>query len=77
MGSTNGEIEYVKQEVLHVFDEWNDVTGWPDKFSGYYHEIKSIIEDAVVMAFNVANDEPIKTGLENDPTTATDTDITS
>lgn len=47
MGSTRGEIEFAKRRAAHVFDKWNDVTGFVPKFTSYYYEIHSCIEDAV------------------------------
>jgi len=47
MGSTKGEIEFAKRRALNIFDHWNDVTGFVKKFTGYYYEIQSCIEDAV------------------------------
>ncbi len=64
MSSTKGEIDYTIEQALHMFDEWNNITGWPEKFTGYYYELKAIVEDSVKMAFNVANNEPIKKGIE-------------
>ncbi len=47
MGATKGEIEFAKRRALNLFDKWNDCTGFVPKFSGYYYELQSVIEDAV------------------------------
>lgn len=58
MGSQRGEIEYAERRALNVFDEWNDATGFVEKFCGYYYEIQGIIKDAVHCGFQRAlNDE--------------------
>jgi hypothetical protein len=41
------EVDYAVRRALNIFDKWNDVTGCFEKFSGYYGEMTSIIEDAV------------------------------
>ena len=61
MSGTKGAVDYAVRRALNKFDEWNDVTGQFEKFSGYYYEIQSVIEDAVhcgfQRAFNV--EEPL------------------
>lgn len=47
MGSTKGEIEFAKRRAMNIFDKWNDVTGLVPKFTSYYYEIQSCVEDAV------------------------------
>lgn len=47
MGSSKGEIDFAVRRALNIFDRWNDCTGVVPKFSSYYYEIQSCIEDAV------------------------------
>jgi len=47
MKITKGEIEFAKRRALNLFDKWNDCTGLVPKFTGYYYELQSVIEDAV------------------------------
>jgi hypothetical protein len=42
-----GEMDYAVRRALNLFDKWNDITGYFQKFSGYYYEIQGVIEDAV------------------------------
>ena len=51
---TSGELEYAKRLALQLYDEWNDVTGFPAKFTSYYYEIQSLIENAVDIGAKVA-----------------------
>lgn len=44
---TRGQLAFAKRRALNKFDEWNDVTGFVGKHTGYYYEIQSIVEDAV------------------------------
>lgn len=44
---TSGELDYAIRMALNKFDEWNNVTGYFPKCTGYYYEIQSVIEDAV------------------------------
>lgn len=63
-----GQSEYAKRKALELFDEWNDVTGCFDKFTSYYYEICSVIEDAVEIGsmvalgidFKVENGKPVE-----------------
>lgn len=57
MSGTLGEIEYAIRRALNKFDQWNDVTGYVPKFSGYYYEIQSVIVDAVHCGFQRALDD--------------------
>ena len=54
-----GALDYAKQEAAHRFDKWNDVTGFPEKFCGYYAEIKGIVEEAAHIGFAVAHGEKL------------------
>lgn len=54
MGTTHGEIEFAKRRALNIFDKWNDITGFVPKFTGYYYELQSVIEDAVECGAQVA-----------------------
>jgi hypothetical protein len=53
MGSTKGEIEFATRRALNLFDEWNDTTGFVAKFTSYYYEIQSCIEDAVLCGVQI------------------------
>jgi hypothetical protein len=44
---TKGELELAIRRALNLFDQWNDVTGYVPKASGYYYEIQCCIESAV------------------------------
>ena len=57
MSGTKGEVNYAVRRALNKFDEWNDVTGKFEKFSCYYYEIQSVIEDAVHCGFQRALDD--------------------
>jgi hypothetical protein len=57
MGGTKGEIDYAVRRALNKFDEWNNVTGRFEKFSGYYYEMQGVIEDAVHCGFQRALDQ--------------------
>lgn len=57
MSGTKGEVEYAVRRAHNKFDEWNDVTRLIPKFSGYYYEIQSVIEDAVHCGFQRALDQ--------------------
>jgi len=52
------QIEYAKRKALQVLDEWLDVTGVVDRFSGYYDELCGIIETAVDIGSMVALEVP-------------------
>lgn len=54
MGLSVGEMEYAKRRALNIFDKWNDITGFVPKFTSYYYEIQSVIEDAVDCGAQVA-----------------------
>ena len=54
MGTTQGEIEFAIRRALNIFDDWNDDTGFVPKFTCYYYEIQSCIEDAVHCGVQVA-----------------------
>ena len=49
---------YARRRALQVFDEWLDVTGLVERYSGYYDELCSIIETAVDIGSMVALDVP-------------------
>lgn len=49
-----GQHEYATRKAHELFDAWNDVTGVFPKFTGYYYEILSVIEDAVRVGSMVA-----------------------
>lgn len=49
-----GQHEYAVRKAHELFDAWNDVAGVVHKFSGYYYEILSVIEDAVRVGSMVA-----------------------
>ena len=49
---------YARRRALQVFDEWLDVTGLVERYSGYYDELCSIIETAVDIGQMVALDVP-------------------
>jgi len=49
-----GQKEYAQRKALELFDAWNDVTGCFPKFTGYYYEICSVINDAVEIGSMVA-----------------------
>ncbi len=59
MGCKKGELEYAKQEACHRFDKWVDVTGFVQRHTSYYYELKSIIEETVDISFAVAFEQPI------------------
>ena len=42
-----GLIDNAIRRALNIFDKWNDVTGAIPKYSPYYWELQSVIEDAV------------------------------
>jgi hypothetical protein len=42
-----GQMADAKRRALNLFDQWNDVTGYFHKNTGYYYEIQGVIEDAV------------------------------
>lgn len=44
---TKGELDSAIRRAFNIFDDWVDVTGYPQKHTGYYYEIQGIIEDAV------------------------------
>jgi len=49
-----GEIDNAIRRALNLFDNWNNITGFVAKHTGYYYEIQSIIEDAVHCGVQVA-----------------------
>jgi len=49
---------YARRKALQVLDEWVDVTGVVDRFSGYYDELCGIIETAVDIGQMVALEVP-------------------
>ncbi len=59
MSGAKGEVDFAVRRALNIFDEWNDVTGYVPKFSGYYYELQSVIEDAVHCGFQRALDQHI------------------
>ena len=54
MSGTRGEIDFAVRRAHNIFDNWNDVTGKFEKFSGYYYEMQSVIKDAVHCGFQRA-----------------------
>ncbi len=54
MPGTTGEVDYAIRRALNIFDKWNDVTGFVPKFTSYYYELQSVIEDAVHCGFQRA-----------------------
>lgn len=54
MGTTKGELEFAKRRALTLFDKWNDCTGFVTKFTSYYYELQSCLEDAVECGAQVA-----------------------
>jgi len=54
MGTAKGEIEYAVRRAHNIFDYWNEQTGFVGKFTGYYYELLSVIEDAVHCGTQVA-----------------------
>ena len=42
-----GQLADAKRRALNIFDEWNNVTGYVEKHTGYYYELQSVVEDAV------------------------------
>lgn len=40
-------MEFAVRRAHNLFDKWNDVTGFVPKFTSYYYELQSVIEDAV------------------------------
>ena len=44
---TQGQIDSAERRALNLFDEWNDVTGFVVKHTGYYYEIQGVVKDAV------------------------------
>jgi hypothetical protein len=61
---TKGAVNYAIRQALNNFDEWNDVTGYFTKGSGYYGEIQGVIEDAVRIGAKIAC-EGIETDLSD------------
>lgn len=59
------ELERAKREALKLFDDWNDVTGYFEPFSGYYGEMTSLIEDFVECgaAYATGNGEEFQTKM--------------
>lgn len=57
MSGTQGEIDYAVRRALNRFDEWNDCAGKFEKFTSYYYEMQSLIEDAVHCGFQRALDQ--------------------
>ncbi len=55
-----GQSNYAKRRALEIFDKWNDVSGFCEKFSSYYYEICAVIEDAVEIGSMVALNVPFK-----------------
>lgn len=51
---TKEQVLYAERKALEVFDKWNDVTGIVVPCSGYYSEIKGVIEDAVHIGIQMA-----------------------
>ena len=49
-----GQLADAKRRALNLFDEWNDITGFVSKNTGYYYELQSVIEDAVECGAQVA-----------------------
>jgi hypothetical protein len=41
------ELDGAIRRALNLFDKWNDVTGFVEKYSGYYDEICACIIDGV------------------------------
>jgi len=51
---TQGEEDNAIREALNKLDEWNDVTGFVKKHTGYYYELQGVIEDAVKIGIKSA-----------------------
>jgi hypothetical protein len=56
MNKTNSELKAC-EKALKLFDKWNDVTGFVDKGTGYYYELKACIEDGVKIGFQASNEQ--------------------
>lgn len=63
---TKGELEYAIRRALNIFDEWNDVTGFVGKHTGYYYEIQGVIEDAVQCGAQAALGVEVPLGPNSD-----------
>ena len=63
---TKGELEYAIRRALNIFDEWNDVTGFVAKHTGYYYEIQGVIEDAVHCGAQAALGVEVPLGPKSD-----------
>lgn len=63
---TNGELAGATRRALNLFDQWNDVTGFVVKNTGYYYEIQGCIEDAVKCGAQAASGvhEPLGPEIE-------------
>ncbi len=49
-----GHLKEAKRIALNRLDEWNDVTGFVEKHSGYYYELQSLIEESVHIGAQMA-----------------------
>ena len=50
----DGQRDYARRKALEIFDKWNDITGCFPKFSGYYYEMCSLVQDAADIGSLVA-----------------------
>lgn len=66
MSGTKGEVDYAIRRALNIFDNWNNCTGFVPKFTGYYYELQSVIEDAVHCGFQQALGDEKKLDSEID-----------
>lgn len=55
-----GRVQQAKRFALRRFEEWNEVTGFPEPHSTYYYEICSLIEEAAEFGFGVAHGQNYK-----------------
>ena len=48
------EVDYAERKAMESFDQWNECTGVIQTCTGYYDEIRHIIEDSVHIGIQMA-----------------------
>ena len=63
---TKGQVEYAVRKAHENYDKWNDVTDVTPKFSSYYYEMLSVIEDCVRIGAKIACNLPLEYNEDGD-----------
>lgn len=63
---TKEQVNYAERKAMELFDKWNEVTGIVAQCSGYYSELRGVIEDSVHIGIQMAINGTISIDEEGD-----------